>query len=132
MQLSTGQVSPQDGHYGTENLERIVKALFGIMRVIQRIRETPPPRTFWQRAWRWIRGLFTNAATLENVVQDLLQIAANAETIRKEIQDLDGNELSKLVYFVAREGGYPTPRTWLTESVPKLLDAIQSFAQTQA
>jgi hypothetical protein len=131
MQLSTGLVQPENGHYNTDNLERIIKALFGIMRVIQRIKDTPPPRTFWQRTWRWIKGIFTNAAALESVLQDLLQIAANAETIRKELQDLDGAELTKIVYLVAQQGEFAAPKKWLTESVPKLLDAIQSFVQTR-
>lgn len=128
MQLSTGLIQPENGQYGTANLERIIRALFGIMRVIQRIRNTPPPANFWQKTWRWIRGLFTNAQALEIVVQDLLQIAANADLISKEIQDLDGAELAKIVYLVAKQGEFAAPKKWLIESVPKLLDAIKSFA----
>lgn len=129
MQLSTGQVVPQHNKYGTENLKLVIRAVFGIFSTIERIRQSPPPDGFFRRAWQWIRGIFANASTLEKVMQDLIQIAANAKFIQEEIADLNGAELQELVWYVAKLWEVENPRKWLTETLPNLLDALQNFGK---
>lgn len=129
MQLSTGQVVPQYNKYGTENLKLVIRAVFGIFSAIERIRQNPPPNGFFRRAWQWIKGIFTNAAALEKVMQDLLQIAANAKSIKDEIADLSGSELQDLVWYIAQLWEVENPKKWLTETLPNLLDALQNFGR---
>jgi hypothetical protein len=129
MQLSTGQVVPRYNKYGTENLKLVIGAVFGIFSTIERIRQSPPPSGFFRRAWQWIKGIFANASTLEKVMQDLIQIAANAKFIREEIADLNGAELQELVWYVARLWDIENPRKWITETLPNLLDALQNFGR---
>lgn len=128
MQLSTGNIKPQGGKYGIENLKLIVRAAVNVGKVIAQVRANPVPEKFWGKVWYWIRGLFSNRSVFAEIGQDLVQLAANADTIKAELLDLDGTELEQLITMLTVGAGIGTPSLFL-QKMPALLDAIKAFAE---
>jgi hypothetical protein len=131
MQLSTGLVQPENGHYNTDNLERIIKALLALCELFSASKTRPRRVLSGSELGAGSRAFSRTPPRLKACCKTCYKIAANAETIRKELQDLDGAELTKIVHLVAQQGEFAAPKKWLTESVPMLLDAIQSFVKTR-
>lgn len=127
MDLSTGKVTPKGGKYGIENLRAIARAVVNIGKVVNHIRANPAPKGFWKRAWFWIAGLFSNRQVFAEIGQDLVQLAANAQSIKNELRDLDGEELQQLLGLLIATGDVQFPERLLA-TLPHLLDTIQALA----
>lgn len=129
MKLSTGKIDLKSGSIGVENLRLIIKALHQIAQVIKAMREQPKPTTFWGKVGQWFRGIFVSGAAIEQALRDIAEIAQNAQRIKEELLDLNGEELADLIAYCHTLGYIRDRREWLTVGVPKLLDAIQIFAR---
>lgn len=127
MQLSTGNIKPQDGKYGIDNLKVIVRACVNFGKVISELRANPVPKKFWGKVWFWIKGLFSSRQELADIGADIVQLAANADAIKAELADLDGVELEQLVSMLVYDIGVGTPTRFL-KALPALLDAVKAIA----
>lgn len=128
MQLTTGKVMPSEaGKYGIDNLKKIIRAAVNISKVIAELRANPIPQKFWGKVWYWLKGLFSNRARLADIGADFVQIATNAEQIKSELIDLEGEELEMLIGVLAFEAGISTPERFI-KTLPALLDAIRALA----
>ncbi len=127
MDLSTGKVTPKVGKYGIENLRAICRSVVNIVKVIEHLKANPAPQKFWAKVWYWVKGLFANKDVFAQIGADLVQLAANADAIKDELRDLDGEELQQLFGLLLATGEVQFPER-LVATLPKLLDTIQALA----
>ena len=137
MQLSTGVVKPQNSttldapaKYGITNLILIVQAAIKLGKVIAYVAKNPAPKGFFAKAWQWIKGLFQNRAIFAEIGQDIAQIAANAEMIKKELIDIDGDELEQLIDLVLENSNlqHPEAYDYIKKTLPQMLDTIRAIS----
>jgi hypothetical protein len=137
MQLSTGVVKPQNSttldaqpKYGIPNLILIVAAAIKLGKVIAHVSKNPAPKGFFAKAWQWIKGLFQNRGVFAEIGQDIAQIAANSEMIKKELMDIDGVELEQLIDLVLENSNlqHPEAYDYIKKTLPRLLDTIRAIS----
>ncbi len=106
MNLISGNIAPQDGKYGIENLTKIVLALEHIKALFQKLQaEKVEQKGFWKRVGLFFKRLFGSYSDIEALVSDVTQILANKEQILQEIEDLTPSEVFLIADKVVRTFG---------------------------
>lgn len=131
MQLSTGLVTPitvgTEKKYGIDNLKLILRSAVNLGKIIATVRKNPPPKGAWAKLKNFFITMFANRSTFAEIGQDFAQLAANADLIKKELANLDAEELEELIETLGIADKVSTPARFIN-NLPTLLDAIKSLA----
>lgn len=115
--------------YGIENLKLIIKTLLNTGKLIQKASNLPePPRKAIGKIIYWLKSFFSNKTEIIVLSNDIYFIAKNAEKLKEEFLDLNGEESKELINYIFANFGAKNPSKIL-QSIPVLIDAVKALVE---